>query len=104
MALTWARLLDAARRWTVPNLKQFRHSRQPIVWLLAPFIGLAGGGAAILFRLAIAAFQVPWLGTMSESVTAAAREQPWWVILIAPAVARLLVGLMLQYLLTAKRT
>jgi CIC family chloride channel protein len=103
MALTWARLLDAARRWTVPNLKQFRHS-QPIVWLLAPFIGLAGGGAAILFRLAIAAFQVPWLGTMSESVTAAAREQPWWVILIAPAIAGLLVGLMLQYLLTAKRT
>ncbi len=104
MALSKMRLLDAVGRWTVPNLKQFQHSRQPVVWLLAPFIGLAAGGAAILFRLGIGVFQLPWLGTMSESVTAAASVQPWWVILLAPAVAGLLVGLMLQYLLAAKRT
>ena len=104
MALRHVKLLATAGRWTVPNLKQFRETRQPIVWLLAPLIGLATGAAAILFRLAIGAFQWPWLHDMSEAVARAAREQPWWVIVLAPAAGGLLVGLMLQYLLTAKRT
>jgi CIC family chloride channel protein len=104
MALRHVKLLETAGRWTVPNLKLFRETRQPIVWLLAPFIGLATGGAAILFRLAIGAFQLPWLHDMSESVAKAARGQPWWVIVLAPAIGGLLVGLMLEYLLTAKRT
>ncbi|MGK2923397.1 MAG: chloride channel protein [Methyloceanibacter sp.] len=104
MALRRVKLLATARRWTIPNLKQFRESRQPTVWLLAPLIGLATGIAAIVFRLAIGAFQWPWLQDMSENVAAAAREQPWWVIVLAPAVGGLLVGLMLRYLLTAKRT
>ncbi|MEQ8695252.1 MAG: chloride channel protein, partial [Bauldia litoralis] len=89
---------------TIPNLRIFQQGRHPVVWLLAPLVGLATGGAAILFRLAIGAIQWPWLGTMSESVTAAARQQPWWVILLAPAIGGLLVGLMLNYLLAGKRT
>jgi len=104
MALRRVKLLATARRWTIPNLKQFRESRQHVVWLLAPFIGIAAGGAAILFRLAIGAFQWPWLHTMTENVVAAARAQPWWVVVLAPAVGGLLVGLMLRYVLTAKRT
>lgn len=104
MALRRVKLLATARRWTIPNLKQFRESRQPTVWLLAPLIGLATGVAAIGFRLAIGAFQWPWLQDMSENVAMAAREQPWWVIVLAPAAGGLLVGLMLRYLLTAKRT
>jgi CIC family chloride channel protein len=104
MVLTSERLIETARRWTVPNLKHFKETRQPVVWLLAIPVGIATGGAAILFRLAIGAFQLPWLGTMSEAVARAARAQPWWIIMIAPAIGGLLVGLMLQYLLTAKRT
>lgn len=104
MALRRARLLATARRWTIPNLKHFRESRQPTVWLLAPLIGLATGVAAILFRLAIGVFQWPWLGTMSENVAMAARAQPWWVIMLAPAIGGLLVGLLLRYVLTARRT
>jgi CIC family chloride channel protein len=104
MALRRVKILATARRWTIPNLKQFRESRQPTVWLLAPLIGLATGVAAIGFRLAIGAFQWPWLQDMSENVAMAAREQPWWVIVLAPAAGGLLVGLMLRYLLTAKRT
>jgi chloride channel protein, CIC family len=104
MELTLQKLLETARRWTVPNLKHFKETRQPVVWLLAPLIGLATGAAAILFRLAIGAFQLPWLGTMTEAVAKAARAEPWWVIMIAPALGGLLVGLMLQFLLTAKRT
>jgi CIC family chloride channel protein len=104
MALRRVRLLATARRWTIPNLKQFQESRQPVVWLLAPLIGLATGLAAIGFRLAIGVFQLPWLHDMSENVAQAARAQPWWVIALAPAAGGLLVGLMLRYVLTAKRT
>src|SRR5680860_262654 len=104
MALRRVRLLATARRWTIPNLKDFQESRQPLVWLLAPFIGLATGLAAILFRVAIGVFQWPWLQSMTENVAQAAREQPWWVIALAPAAGGLLVGLMLRYMLTAKRT
>jgi CIC family chloride channel protein len=104
MAFRQVKLLATAGRSTLPNLKHFRETRQPVVWLLAPFIGLATGVAAILFRLAIGAFQWPWLHDMTENVARVARGQPWWVILLAPAAGGLLVGLMLQYLLTAKRT
>ncbi|MCK4275087.1 MAG: chloride channel protein, partial [Phycisphaerae bacterium] len=64
---------------------------------MAPLIGLATGVAAILFRLAIGVFQWPWLGTMSENMAMAARAQPWWVIMLAPAIGGLLVGLLLRY-------
>ncbi|HSB58625.1 MAG TPA: chloride channel protein, partial [Methyloceanibacter sp.] len=104
MALRDVKLRDPAASWADLNLERFRKSHQPIVWLLAPLIGLATGAAAILFRLAIGVFQLPWLHTMSERVAAAAREQPWWVILIAPAAGGLLDGLILRYLLVGKRT
>ncbi|MEZ5923702.1 MAG: chloride channel protein [Hyphomicrobiaceae bacterium] len=97
-------LLDALKRWTLPNLKVFHDRRQLLVWLLALMIGLATGGAAILFRLAIGLFQWPWLRSVSENVAEAARSQPWWVVLIAPAIGGLFVGLMLQHLFVAKRT
>jgi CIC family chloride channel protein len=76
MALRDVKLRDVAGSWADLNLERFRKSHQPIVWLLAPLIGLATGAAAILFRLAIGVFQLPWLHTMSERVAAAAREQP----------------------------
>jgi chloride channel protein, CIC family len=104
MALRHVKLLGTAGRWTIPNLKHFRETRQSVVWLLAPFIGLATGAAAILFRLAISAVQWSWLRDMSENVAQASHTRPWWVIVLAPAAGGLLVGLMLQYLLTAKRT
>ncbi len=104
MALRRVRLLATARRWTIPNLKHFQETRQTVVWLLAPLIGLAAGLVAILFRLAIGVFQLPWLQNMSENVVAAARAQPWWVVMLAPAIGGLIVGLMLRYFLVAKRT
>jgi CIC family chloride channel protein len=104
MAPKYPRIVETIRHWIAPNLRIFRESRQPLVWLLAPFIGLATGAAAILFRLAISAFQFPWLRDMTEHIAEAARAQPWWVIVIAPAAGGLLVGLMLQYGLPTKRT
>jgi CIC family chloride channel protein len=104
MTREYLKALAVARRWTIPNLKAFQQSRQPLVWLLAPVVGFATGVAAVLFRLGIGLVQWPWLRDMGESVGEAARAQPWWVLLLAPAAGGLLVGLMLQYVLTAKRT
>ncbi len=99
-----ATALAAARLWIAPNLARFRATRQPELWLIAPFVGLATGIAAILFRLGIGLTQWPWLRDMSERVATAARGVPWWVILAAPAAGGLIVGLMLRYLLAARRT
>ncbi|MCP4386159.1 MAG: chloride channel protein [Hyphomicrobiales bacterium] len=104
MVVSLPNLIHTVHRRTVPNLRQFHENRQPIIWLLAPLVGLATGIAAILFRLAIGIAQWPWLQDVSENVASAARAQPWWVILLAPAAGGLVVGLMLQYLLSAKRT
>ncbi len=96
-------ILDTVRQlpeilvsWIAPNLRLFRTSRLPIVWLLALLIGAMVSIAAILFRLAIGLLQWPWLGTASELIIEAAESQPWWVVLLAPAVGGLIVGWLLQ--------
>ncbi len=86
-----------------PNLREFMAERQPLVWALALVIGVGAAYLAILFRIVIALVQLPWLGTTSERVSEAANLLPWWVILIAPAVGGLAVGLFLQYLMPGRR-
>jgi CIC family chloride channel protein len=95
--------LTVAKRWTIPNLTAFYESRQPLVWLIAIPVGLATGIAAVLFRLGIGLVQWSWLEVMSENVAHAASLQPWWVVLSAPAIGGLVVGLMLRYVLTGRR-
>ncbi|WP_153768267.1 chloride channel protein [Labrenzia sp. CE80] len=82
--------------WIMPNLRLFRTSRLPIVWLLALGIGSLVAAAAIAFRSAIGLLQWPWLGTTSERIIDAAASQPWWVILLTPALGGLIVGWLLQ--------
>ncbi|MCT8972637.1 chloride channel protein [Microbaculum marinisediminis] len=89
--------------WIAPNVRVFIGSRQPVVWLTAIVVGVAAAVGAILFRLGIAVFQLPWLGTMSEHVATAARAAPWWMVLLAPAAGGLIVGLLLQYFMPGKR-
>ena len=88
-----AKALDLARfawsrvhMWAAPNLRVFFHTRQPVAWLLAAVIGVGVSLAAIAFRLAIGAFQWPWLGDTSEFVATAAQAVPWYAVLLAPAV------------------
>ncbi len=95
--------IESTRRSIEPNLVQFVETRQPVIWLLASGIGLLTGVAAVLFRLAIGAVQWPWLRDVGENVATAAAAQPWWVILLAPAAGGLIVGLILRYLLAARR-
>ncbi len=95
--------LTQVRNWIAPNLRVFVGSRQPVIWLTAIAVGVAAAVGAIVFRLGIAFFQLPWLGTMSENVASAARAAPWWMVLLAPAVGGLIVGLFLRYVLPGKR-
>ncbi|MCC0053703.1 MAG: chloride channel protein [Rhodobiaceae bacterium] len=105
-----AKALDLARfawsrvhMWAAPNLRVFFHTRQPVAWLLAAVIGVGVSLAAIAFRLAIGAFQWPWLGDTSEFVATAAQAVPWYAVLLAPAVGGLIVGVMLERLMPGKR-
>jgi len=85
------------------NVSKFLAERQPLEWVMALVIGAAAAYAAILFRLAIRTFQLPWLGTMDKATTAAAMQLPWWVILLAPTIGGLLVGFILLKFQRARR-
>ena len=87
----------------IPNLREFLRERQPLVWAIALAIGIGAAYFAIFFRTLIGLFQLPWLGTLSENVYSAALTTPWWVILLAPAVGGLAVGLFLQHLMPGRR-
>ena len=86
------------------NLKDFFARQQPTVWFLSIVIGAVVGLAAILFRLCIGLVQMPWLGTSSEAIHSAAAAAPFYVILLAPTVGGLIVGILLQTVQPMRRT
>jgi CIC family chloride channel protein len=92
------------RRWIAPNIKNFRTSREPQLWLISILIGLSVSVAAILFRLLILNTQFLWLGVTSETVATSAREIHWGWVLLAPAVGGLFIGWLLNNFLPARRT
>jgi len=98
-----AQLVVLYRRTIAPNLRRFARERHLQVWMLAAVIGLTCGAAAVLFRYAIGVVQWTWLRDISEHVVTAAAMQPWWVVLAAPTLGGLIVGLMLKYLLHGQR-
>ena len=93
-----------AHGWVAPNWRIFAQTKQPIVWVLAGIIGFGVAFAAILFRLGIGAVQWLWLQDASEQVASAASRMPWWVVLCAPALGGLIVGLILQHFHPGRRT
>ena len=100
-AIEW--LLHLSRDRMVPNVREFLTTRQFLVWIIAIFIGIGAAYLAIVFRKLIGLVQLPWLGTTTENVFTAASEIQWWVILLAPTLGGLAVGLFLQYLQPGKR-
>ncbi|MEL6752131.1 MAG: chloride channel protein, partial [Pseudomonadota bacterium] len=74
-----------------------------MIWLLSLVIGLLVSFAAVVFRLSIDLVQEIWLHNASESVATAAAREPWYVILLAPTIGGLVVGILLYYLLPARR-
>ncbi|MDX2288033.1 MAG: chloride channel protein [Hyphomicrobiaceae bacterium] len=86
-----------------PNLAEFLAERQLLIWGLAVVIGTAVAYVAIGFRLAIGIVQLPWLGTTSERVASAAAELDWYVVILAPAIGGLIVGLVLARMVPGHR-
>lgn len=95
--------LHLMRDRIVPNFREFMHQRQPLVWAIALAIGVGSAYLAILFRKLIGLVQWLWLGVSNENVFLTAAETPWWVIMAAPAVGGLAVGLFLQHLMPGRR-
>lgn len=85
------------------NLRTFAQEKQILLWALALIIGPVVAYAAIGFRLLIGYFQYPWLFTTSERVITAATLVPWWVVVLAPAGAGVLVGWLLDRYVPGRR-
>ncbi len=88
----------------LPNTQRFMRSREPQVWFACTIIGLLVAVAAVIFRLGIDLVQSLWLPDAVERVASAAENVPWFWILAVPTFGGLLVGIMLETLLPAKRT
>ena len=96
-------LMTRVRGWATPNLRVFFSTKQPTVWALSVVIGLGVAILAIGFRLLIGLIQYPWLGTTGEKVARAAEAAPWYLVIAAPTLGGLAVGLILHYLMPGRR-
>ncbi len=83
-------------------LRVLRH-RQLVLLALGLLTGAIGAGAAIAFRDLISVIQSVALGFWSEQVASLAAQQPWWRILLAPALGGLLVGLFIHFFMPGRR-
>lgn len=99
----WRQLYNFSEARIFKNLQEFFAQRQLLVWLLAFGIGICAAFAAILFRLMVGFFQLPWLGTSGERVAEAAARLDWWWIMLAPITGGLIVGVLLDRYVPGKR-
>ncbi|MDH5748720.1 MAG: chloride channel protein, partial [Rhodospirillales bacterium] len=76
---------------------------QLILSVLALFIGVAGGGAVIVFREGITLIQTAFYGSGTESLFKHAQELPWWQLLLAPAAGGLVVGGLVHFFMPGRR-
>ena len=91
------------RQWIAPNTRSFIEDKQPRLWVVSLLVGIGVTGAAIVFRELIGFIQFIWLGDTSERVISAARSVPWYYIVLAPTIAGLVVGIMLEKLMPQRR-
>ncbi len=95
--------LTALKNQLLANLHSFAVDKQFTLWLLAIVLGPAIAYAAIGFRLLIGLFQSVWLFTTEERIVAAAHLTPWWLIVLAPTLAGVIVGWVLDTYMPGKR-
>jgi len=98
-----ANLRRFALEAVLPNLRTSAANREPLAWALAVIIGIVVAYAIIVFRTLIGATQSLWLGTMSEKIASAIAAQPVMIVLLAPVIGGLIVGLFLQFILPGHR-
>ncbi|MCB1493774.1 MAG: chloride channel protein [Rhodobiaceae bacterium] len=89
--------------WITPNILDFRRNRQHWVWGISIIVGILVAGGAIIFRLSIGWIQLVWLGKNHERIASFAAALPPWLVVLAPALGGLVVGLMIQNLMPGRR-
>jgi CIC family chloride channel protein len=96
-------LATAFRAAILPNAQTFLRTRQPMLWLVSLVVGLLVAIAAVLFRLAVELVHEIWLDGSSERLVTATAGVHWFLILLAPTVGGLVVGLILQFYVPTRR-
>ena len=71
--------------------------------VLAVLLGLASGGAAVLFRGVIALVQNLGFGYSGVGIAGHAAGLPWWQLLLVPCIGGLLIGLFIYHLMPGRR-
>lgn len=95
---------DAFRAAVLPNMQAFVRTKQPALWLVSLIVGLLVAFAAVLFRLSINLVQNLWHAESTDSLVTAASQAHWSIIILAPTLGGLVVGLILQFAMPARRT
>ena len=92
---SWRKLIDESR--SVMLAMKTRGPSQVQFWFIALFLGIAAGGAAVLFRLAIIWLQSTVYGTDDIThIHSFAAGLAWYWLLIIPICGGLTVGLILD--------
>ncbi|MEN0088315.1 MAG: chloride channel protein [Pseudomonadota bacterium] len=89
--------------WAQPNVSAFLGARLPRIWFVSLLVGVLAGMASIMFREAIGLVQWFWASDRSENLASAARGVAWYYVFFAPILGGLLVGLLLQRFIPARR-
>ena len=90
-------------RNTLSLLGRVVRHRQLLLLVLGLAIGAIAAGGAIGFRDLIGLIQLGALGFESERVYSLVQEQPWWRVLLVPAVGGLVVGLFIHFVMPGRR-
>ncbi len=89
---------------TAPSLKHMWETRQPVVWLLAIFIGLIGAYAILALLYLIGFVQWLWIGYEAENIAITiASTKPAWQIMAGPTIGGIVIGLLLAYVAPGRR-
>jgi CIC family chloride channel protein len=89
---------------TSPALAHLWNTRQPLLWMLAFFIGTLGAFAILAFRYTIGYVQWLWIGYHAENVAITiAATKPLWIIVGGPVVGGILIGLLLIFAVPGRR-
>ena len=89
---------------TAPSLHHMWLTRQPIVWVLALFIGILGAYATMALVHAIGLIQWLWVAYDAEDLAiSAVSTKPAWQIIAGPTIGGIVVGLLIAYLAPGRR-
>ena len=89
------------------RIRRATQSGQVALIFFAFVVGSGVGGAVIIFRETIALVQEATFGTgrdyYSEPLFVHIDKLPWWQVVAVPTIGGVVVGLLLKYLMPAKR-